>query len=203
MALDVLITGANRGVGLEIARQMSQRGDRVVATARNPDAADELRSLDVRVEPLDVTNADQVGGLAAALEPGALDVLVNNAGVGVRGRPLGDLDFDKMLRFFDTNAVGAMRVTEALLPHLRRGKARKVMHLTSRMGSISDNTSGGSYAYRASKGGAQYAQSQPVGRSGPKRASYAPFCTPDGCKRTWEGRPLRRRFARARPGLFA
>ena len=78
-------------------------------------------------------------------------MLLNNAGVGVRDRPLGDLDFDKMLRFFNTNAVGAMRVTEALLPHLRRGKARKVMHLTSRMGSISDNTSGGSYAYRASK----------------------------------------------------
>ncbi len=151
MALDVLITGANRGIGLQIARHMSQRGDRVVATARNPDAADELRSLDVRVEPLDVTNADQVAELAAALQPGAFDVLLNNAGVGVRGQPLGNLDFDKMLRFFDTNAVGAMRVTEALLPHLRRGKARKVMHLTSLMGSISDNTSGGSYAYRASK----------------------------------------------------
>jgi NAD(P)-dependent dehydrogenase (short-subunit alcohol dehydrogenase family) len=151
MALDVLITGANRGIGLEIARQLSQRGDRVVATVRNPDAAADLRALDVRLETLDVTSADQVARLAAALDPGAFDVLVNNAGVGVRDRPLGELDFEKMSQFFDTNALGAMRVAEALLPHLRRGNTRKILNMTSLMGSISDNSTGGSYAYRASK----------------------------------------------------
>ncbi len=151
MPLNVLITGANRGIGLEIARQMSQRGDQVVATARQPETAVELRALDVRLEALDVTSADQVAQLAAALEPDSLDVLINNAGVGVRGRPLGELEFDKMMRFFDTNALGALRVAEALLPLLRRGKARKILSITSLMGSISDNSSGGSYAYRASK----------------------------------------------------
>ena len=153
MALDVLITGANRGIGLEMARQMSQRGDRVVATARDPEAATDLGALNVRLERLDVTSTDQVRRLAAELEPDSLDVLVNNAGIGVRGGPLGELDFEKMLRFFDTNAVGAMRVAEALLPHLRRGSTRKIFNMTSLMGSIGDNSSGGSYAYRASKAG--------------------------------------------------
>ena len=151
MALDVLITGANRGIGLAITREMSQRGDRIVATARNPDAAKKLYSLDVRVEILDVTSAAQVAGLAATLGSSSVDVLINNAGIRGRCGPLGELDFDKVLRVFDTNAIGALRVTEALLPHLRRSNIRKVMHLTSLMGSISDNTSGSSYAYRASK----------------------------------------------------
>ncbi len=78
-------------------------------------------------------------------------MLINNAGIGVRGGQLGTLDYDRLMDFFDTNALGALRLTEALLPHLRRGQTRKVMQITSLMGSVTDNTSGGSYGYRASK----------------------------------------------------
>ena len=199
MALDVLITGANRGIGLELARQMSMRGDRVIATTRNPDAADKLRDLDVRVEGLDVTSADQTAGLVAALEHTALDVLINNAGIGVRGGQLGTLDYDRLMDFFDTNALGALRLTEALLPHLRRGQTRKVMQITSLMGSVTDNTSGGSYGYRASKAALNMliAASRSIWRP---RDSPARCCTQDGYRRAWAARPLRRQCAKASPG---
>jgi len=151
MAREVLLTGANRGIGLEFARQLAARGDRVVATCRNPAAASELAALDVQVEPLDVTDAMGIERIAALYADRALDLLINNAGVGVGHRPLGELDYDEMGAFYRTNAVGPLRLTEHLLPALRRGEDRTVVSLTSRVGSIQDNTSGGSYAYRASK----------------------------------------------------
>ena len=145
-----LVTGANRGIGLEFCRQLAARGDEVTATCRNPTAAEELGELDVVVRQLDVTDAGSVRALAAASDR-PIDVLVNNAGIGVRSRPLGRLDHDEFRRFLDVNAVGALRVVEALLPQLRRGERRVIANMTSRMGSIDDNTSGGAYAYRASK----------------------------------------------------
>jgi len=151
MAREVLLTGANRGIGLEFARQLAARGDRVVATCRNPAAASELAALDVQVEPLDVTDAMGIERIAALYADRALDLLINNAGVGVGHRPLGELDYDEMGAFYRTNAVGPLRLTEHLLPALRRVEDRTVVSLTSRVGSIQDNTSGGSYAYRASK----------------------------------------------------
>jgi NAD(P)-dependent dehydrogenase (short-subunit alcohol dehydrogenase family) len=150
MPCRVLITGANRGIGLELARQLAARGDDVVATCRDPESATELRALDVTVARLDVTSAEDVARLIESTQ-GPLDVLINNAGVGVRGQPLGSLDYDRFARFFDTNAMGPVRVAEAFLPRLRSGERRVIASITSRMGSIADNTSGGSYEYRASK----------------------------------------------------
>ena len=146
-----LVTGANRGLGLEFARQLTERGDEVVATARDPKTARELADLGVRVEALDVADGESIRALAERLAGSAIDVLVNNAGVGVTSKPLGKLDMDELRRGFEVNALGPLRVTEALLDHLRRGKQRRIASLTSKMGSIADNTSGGSYAYRASK----------------------------------------------------
>jgi len=151
MAREVLLTGANRGIGLEFARQLAARGDRVVATCRNPASATALAALDVRVESLDVLDPASIDAVAALYADRHLDLLINNAGVGVGHRPLGELDYEEMEVFYRTNAVGPLRLAETLLPALRRGEYRTVVSLTSRVGSIEDNTSGGSYAYRASK----------------------------------------------------
>lgn len=151
MAKRVVVTGANRGIGLEYARQLAARGDEVIATARRPEEADELRALEgVSVHPLDVTDSSSTRALADAIQA-PVDLLINNAGVGVRGRPLGEIEYDRMHRYFDTNTCGPLRVTESLLGHLRAGSGRTIVNMTSKMGSVADNGSGGSYAYRASK----------------------------------------------------
>jgi NAD(P)-dependent dehydrogenase (short-subunit alcohol dehydrogenase family) len=151
MSRTIVITGANRGIGLELARQASAAGATVVATAREPEKAAELNALDVRVEQLDVADADSVARFARSLGDLAVDVLINNAGVGVGHPSLEELDPESLVPMFRVNAVGPLRVTQALLPHLRRGKEKRVVQMTSRMGSIDDNSSGGAYAYRASK----------------------------------------------------
>ena len=151
MSLDVLVTGANRGIGLEFVRQLSARGDRVTACCRRPADATELLALGVEPVALDVTDPASVAALRERLYGRAIDLLLNNAGVGVRGRPLGRIDYAECLAFFDTNALGPLRLVEALLPALRAGRRRLVVNMTSKMGSIADNTSGDAYAYRASK----------------------------------------------------
>ncbi|WOD41365.1 SDR family oxidoreductase [Nodosilinea sp. E11] len=142
-----LITGANRGIGYEYCRQLQERGDRVIAVCRQP--SDELKDLGVQVETgIDITDDASVAELAQRLEGTQLDVLINNAGILERVT-LDDLDFDSIRQQFEVNAIGPLRLTAALLPHL--GDGAKVAIMTSRMGSISDNTSGGSYGYRMSK----------------------------------------------------
>lgn len=151
MSQTIVVTGANRGLGLELCRRFAARGDRVIGTARDPEAATALRELDVRVEALDVSDRASVDALASRLGGEAVDVLLNNAGAGVGRGSLGSLDEGEIRRLFEINALGPLRVTEALLPNLRASSRRLLAHMTSRMGSIADNTSGGSYAYRASK----------------------------------------------------
>ena len=142
-----LVTGASRGIGLELCRQLRRRGDVVIAVCRR--ASDALRSLDCRiVEGVEVTDDDSVARLAAGLRGERLDLLVNNAGV-LSVETLEDLDFERMRRQFEVNALGPLRVTRALLPNL--GPGSKVVIVTSRMGSIADNGSGGYYGYRMSK----------------------------------------------------
>ncbi|MFO0751491.1 MAG: SDR family oxidoreductase [Myxococcota bacterium] len=151
----VVITGANRGIGLELTRQYLARGAAVEATARHPDQAAALSAMaavgELRIHPLDVTDDASVKAFGRALGDDAVDVLINNAGIYGSSDRLDRMDFAEMLRTLDTNAVGALRVTSALLDALRRGKAKKVASITSGLGSIGDNTSGGSYGYRMSK----------------------------------------------------
>ena len=143
----ICITGANRGIGLELARQFKDRGDHVVAACRAP--SDELDNLDVEViEGVDVTNDQSVGELVKALGDRKVDILVNCAGI-LSDESLGDLDFDRIRRQFEVNSLGPLRVTATLRGNLARGS--KVAIITSRMGSIEDNTSGGRYGYRMSK----------------------------------------------------
>ena len=143
----VLITGCNRGIGLELARQYHERGDSVIAVCRR--ASDELRALGVRlVEGIDVSRGESVTELKSKLGGETLDVLINNAGI-LRRDSFGALDYDEMRQQFEVNTLGPLRVTEALVDNLHEGS--KVAIVTSRVGSIEDNSSGGNWGYRTSK----------------------------------------------------
>lgn len=142
----VLITGASRGIGLELTRLLHARGDTVIATSRS--SSDELDALDVRKERLDVTDQSSVDALAKRLDKERIDTLINNAGV-LHGDTLDRLDFDEIMQQIQVNTLGPLRVTAALKRRLRTGS--KVAIITSRMGSIGDNDSGGAYGYRLSK----------------------------------------------------
>lgn len=147
---NILITGANRGIGLELARLYSQRGDTVFAVCR--ESSDELDELaDQIISGIDVTDAEAVSGLQTIMAEfleGPLDVLINNAGIFLN-ETLDDMDFDQIMRQFEVNAVAPLRVTHALLPLMQAGG--KIANVTSRMGSMADNGSGKYYGYRASK----------------------------------------------------
>ena len=143
----VIVTGANRGIGLELCRQLAARGDSVTALCRH--SSPELEALELHViEDLDVCNPVSLERLAAELPEPSYDWLINNAGI-LAADSLDALDFDGMERQFRVNSMGPLRVTSALLPKLAEGS--KVGIVTSRMGSIEDNTSGGYYGYRMSK----------------------------------------------------
>jgi NAD(P)-dependent dehydrogenase (short-subunit alcohol dehydrogenase family) len=154
----VLVTGANRGLGLEFARQYSADGWQVVAACRAPSDAEDLQRLAaassgrIRVIELDVTDTASVRAAAAGLKGEAIDLLLNNAGVGgPGGQQLGGLDYAAWARVLDVNTLGSMRVSEAFLENVAKSRERKIVTITSGMGSIEDNTSGGRYAYRSSK----------------------------------------------------
>ena len=152
-----LITGANRGIGLELTRQLLGAGHDVHATARAPESADALGSLAggasgrLHIHSCDVASDTSVAELATALGGAALDVVINNAGIFGEQKGLESLDLDDALRTFAVNALGSLRVTRAVMPMLRRGSRKCLVHISSGLGSIGDNTSGGLYGYRMSK----------------------------------------------------
>jgi NAD(P)-dependent dehydrogenase (short-subunit alcohol dehydrogenase family) len=153
-----LITGSNRGLGLEFARQYAADRWQVYATCRNPNSASELRKLadasdqNVQVLALDVTDLASIKAAAAALDGQAIDLLLNNAGVGgPRGQTIGNIDYDAWAKVLDVNTMGPLRVSEAFVENVARSERKLVVTLTSGMGSIGDNTSGGAFAYRSSK----------------------------------------------------
>jgi NAD(P)-dependent dehydrogenase (short-subunit alcohol dehydrogenase family) len=153
-----LITGANRGLGLEFARQYLNDGWQVYATCRDPKAASELRHLAdasgdrLEILALDVTDLATIKAAAAELDRQAIDLLINNAGVGgARGQTIGNIDYDAWAKVLDVNTMGPLRVSEAFVDHLARSERKLIVTLTSGMGSIADNTSGGAMAYRSSK----------------------------------------------------
>jgi NAD(P)-dependent dehydrogenase (short-subunit alcohol dehydrogenase family) len=143
----VLVTGANRGIGTEYCRQLRARGDTVIAVCRRPSA--ELEALGVRIEAgVEITSEAAIAHLVEQLDGLPLDVLIHNAGILERTN-LEELDGASILRQFEVNALGPLRLTRALLGQLSSGS--KLILMTSRMGSIEDNSSGGSYGYRMSK----------------------------------------------------
>jgi NAD(P)-dependent dehydrogenase (short-subunit alcohol dehydrogenase family) len=143
----VLITGANRGIGLQLAKQFAERGDDVIAACR--EASDELTALGVQViAGVDVGSAASVEKLRQEIGDQGIDILINNAGILLRDA-FGAIDYELMMEQFRINTLGPLRVTEALSNNLKNGS--KVAIITSRVGSIDDNQSGGNWGYRASK----------------------------------------------------
>jgi len=143
----VIVTGGNRGIGLQLCIQLHARGDEVIAVCRS--SSQELSQLGVRViEGIDVSDGDNVTALANELDGESIDILINNAGI-LRSDTLESIDYDSMLEQYRVNTLGPLRVTQALLPNLHEGS--KVAIVTSRVGSIEDNSSGNNYGYRVSK----------------------------------------------------
>ena len=149
MAKTIVITGANRGIGLALAQHWKARGDRVLAVCRQASTALIDSGVEV-IDGVDVSTADGVSNLTCALGDTPVDILYNNAGI-MLSETVDQMDFEQLLDQFKVNTLGPLRVTVALLGNLREGS--KVGLMTSRMGSIADNTSGKKYGYRISKAG--------------------------------------------------
>lgn len=150
-----IVTGANRGIGLALVRTLRERGHDVIGTARNPDAAEDLRATGARVEQLDAADDHSVRAFADRVTDGPIDAVINNAGVFPdTGRGLDDLEPAAWTRTLVTNALGPVLVARALAPSLERGSRRLVLNISSQMGSIANAREAGAtgnYHYRASK----------------------------------------------------
>lgn len=153
----VLVTGSNRGLGLEWCRQYAEAGWRVFATCRRPESAEDLQALagrhpELSVHRLDVTQDESVQALRDELQHESIDVLVNNAGVyfekyvGIEA-----LRFETWMQTFEVNTLGPMRVAEALIEQVARSERRLIVNMTSHMGSIAEIEAPGDYYYRTSK----------------------------------------------------
>ena len=151
----ILITGASRGIGLELSKQRSASGHSVLATCRDPDHAEALQALatgtDIEILPLDVANAGSVGRLAEAVDGRTIDVLINNAGIiGRKPQSAMEMDFDGLAETLSVNTIAPLRVTQALLPAIRRSASGRIVTISSKMGSFSSRPTD-RIAYRASK----------------------------------------------------
>ncbi|MBA2652922.1 MAG: SDR family oxidoreductase [Tatlockia sp.] len=153
----VLITGANRGLGLEFTRQLAEQNFDVIATCRQPSKADLLKQLakahaNIAIVKLDVSSDSSIAKLINKLQGKPIDWLINNAGImGEQGVTVGNIHRNNFLKVFDVNCLGSLKVSEALLPNLYNGEDKLIVVISSIMGNISPNQFGRSYAYRASK----------------------------------------------------
>ena len=143
----VVITGANRGIGLALCDIYSKQGNEVIAVCRKSSA--QLNELGIEIiDGVDVSKPDGISHLSNSIESRNIDVLINNAGI-LRGQSFANFNYEAMLDQFQVNTLGPLRITEALHGNLKSGS--KIAMLSSRMGSIADNSSGGAYGYRMSK----------------------------------------------------
>ena len=152
----VLITGANRGLGLEFSKQYAEAGWRVIACCRWPDEAKELQALAERsgdlleIHQLDVADFEEIDALALILQGRAIDLLINNAGVYPQS-DFGNVNYEAWAEAFHINSMAPMKMAEAFVGHVAASDQKKIVTVSSKMGSIDDNTSGGSYIYRSTK----------------------------------------------------
>lgn len=142
-----LVTGCNRGIGLQLVTQLQARGDNVIGVCRT--STPELNALGIRViDGINVSDGPSIDTLKVEIGDEPLDILINNAGILLRDK-FGEIDYDAMLQQYAVNTLGPLRITEALAENLQQGS--KVAIVSSRVGSIDDNGSGGNWGYRASK----------------------------------------------------
>ncbi len=147
-----LITGANKGLGLEFVRQLKDLGFYIIACCRQPSAATELNQLADEIIKLDVTQDQDIAALKQKLNNKPIDLLINNAGIsGDSAVTVGNIDRANFLEVMNVNCLSVLKVSEALLPNLKASQDKNILVISSQMGSIADNNSGGSYAYRSSK----------------------------------------------------
>jgi len=153
----ILITGSNRGIGLELVKQYADDNWRVYACCRSPESAIELNKLaeknsDISVHALDVTDSRQISELSSELKGVALDILFNNAGIyGPYDAVFGNTDEQQWMECFKINTISPMKVTEAFVNNVAKSELKIIATMSSKMGSMTDNGSGGSYLYRSSK----------------------------------------------------
>ena len=154
----ILITGSNRGIGLEFTRQYAVKGWHVIATCRTPGNADALNALasehsNITIEKLDVTNFEAIDALAAKYEATAIDILLNNAGItgGGENQMFGDLKYDVFRDVMHINVRGPMKMAESFIEHVKASDQKKIINITSSEGSISTVVGNAGYFYRASK----------------------------------------------------
>ncbi|MDY0885859.1 SDR family oxidoreductase [Dongia soli] len=149
----ILITGTNRGIGLELVRQYAADGWQVIACCRNPDTASELKQVQgiVDIHALDVTSDADITRLAGELAGKPIDVLLNNAGITAKNDSFGSTDTETWLRVFHVNCIAPLHLVEALVDNLAAGTQKKAISISTRMGSMGESPSGSYYAYRSSK----------------------------------------------------
>ncbi len=154
-----LITGTNRGIGLEFVKQYAQNGWQVIACCRQPSKAEKLTQLQlqfpdlIRIFPLDVTDFKQITQLATHLANESIDLLLNNAGIYPSSdkNGFGGIDYAEWEQTFKINTMAPLKMAESFVQHVKKSKLKTIATITSKMGSIADNQSGGSYLYRSSK----------------------------------------------------
>jgi NAD(P)-dependent dehydrogenase (short-subunit alcohol dehydrogenase family) len=154
-----VVTGTNRGIGLEFVRQLLSQGHEVVATARDPGTVPALQEMlssnsKLSLLPLDLSDESSINAFAELAGTTPIDVLINNAGIyGPRDASLGKLRTDDWAEVMQIDLIAPIMLTQALLPALRQGKDKRIAFLSSIMGSIADNSGGGAYLYRSAKAG--------------------------------------------------
>ena len=154
---NILITGANRGIGLELTEQFAQDGWQVLACCRNPADAGQLqaltkRDLAIEVYALDVTNYEQMATLSDQLASRAIDILLSNAGIyGSKGVGFGEVDAEEWRKVLEVNTIAPLMLVQTFIEQVAASQQKLVAVISSKVGSIADNSSGGSYVYRSSK----------------------------------------------------
>ena len=148
----VLITGANRGIGLALANVYQAKDVKVIGTARKPDQADELKASGAEVLELDVSKPDSIASLKASLGDMPIDLLIHNAGMGGNMKhDFGSLDYDYWQQIFDVNTLGPLRIIEALTVNVARSELKRIVCLSSQLGSVENASSDVGIPYRSSK----------------------------------------------------
>jgi len=156
----VLVTGASRGIGLEFVKEYLNEGCKVIACCRAPDKATELNDLkksaqnsnNLEIHKLDVLDDNDILNIKQKLNNTNIDILINNAGIaGESGQTVGHINWDNFINVLQTNTFAPVKMAEALLDNIIKSNDKLIINITSRMGSIADNDSGKSYAYRTSK----------------------------------------------------